>query len=66
MNPLLKPDTILMDKVTGEIVIINAVSPLSGEDTYIVMIEEGSEYNITYSFVQTNTKHTRYEYIGEL
>lgn len=66
MNPSLKENTILMDKATGELLLINAISPLQGEDICIIMIEIGEDAEQRFAFIKPNTTHTLYEYIGEL
>lgn len=66
MNPLLKENTILMDKATGELLLINAISPLQGEDVYIIAFEVGEGREQRFAFVNPNTIHSYHEYIGEL
>ena len=55
-----------MDKATGELLLINAISPLQGEDVCIIMIEIGEDAEQRFAFIKPNTTHTLYEYIGEL
>lgn len=66
MNPSLKENTILMDKATGELLLINAISPLQGEDVCIIMLEVGEEREQRFAFIKPYAKYSNYEYIGEL
>ena len=65
MSRLLKENTILMHKVTGQILVILEVSPLCGKDVFGVVFDAGVRHHL-FSFINPNTKHTNYEYIGEL
>lgn len=66
MKVVLKENTILMDRTTGELLLITAISPLQGEDVYIIAIEVGEEREQRFAFVKPNTIYLHHEYIGEL